>query len=229
MRCLYLEKSPYRRTRLNRGVVGQLGGLIGPQHLAVYERPIGGLLIDNLISALTTEDQGMFSRHFGVLSDLHITVARHGLTADFTPSEEIAPFANGEELSLGAPGVGDQHTHNPAGVAFAQPTARFGHCSRRHRFRFSPLSRERYLPHHRPLTFGARCCVFHVDLLILIDAYQMLTRVSSLEKAYTAILPRLRQTSRLHCFTVHARPILTILLIMTLHQANSRDLVKRSL
>src|SRR5262249_14366748 len=166
MRCLYLEKSPYRRTRLNRGVVGQLGGLIGPQHLAVYERPIGGLLIDNLISALTTEDQGMFSRHFGVLSDLHITVARHGLTADFTPSEEIAPFANGEELSLGAPCVGDQHSHILAGVAFAQPTARFGHCSRRHRFRFSPLSRERYLPHNRPLASGGSDYLYPLTLLL---------------------------------------------------------------
>src|SRR5712691_12991175 len=93
----------------------------------------------------------MFRRHLGVLRDLHITAAWHGLTADVAPSQKIAPFANGEELPFAVPGVGDQSTDNPARIAFAQLLPRLAGHPGRHRFRFSPLCHRRDSAHHRPL------------------------------------------------------------------------------
>src|SRR5712692_7539257 len=103
---------------------------------------------------MPAEDEGMLSRHLGVLNNLHITVARHGLTTDFAPPQEIAPFANREELPLGAPGVGDQHPHNPAHVALAPLTTCPGCRLGRHGLRFAPPALGRHLPHYRPLASG---------------------------------------------------------------------------
>src|SRR5574341_30202 len=103
---------------------------------------------------MPTQDEGVLGRHLGVLRHLHITAARHRLTTDFAPPQEIAPFANREELPLGPPGVGDQHPHNAARVALAPLATCLGCRLCRHGLRFAPLSRGRHLPHDRPLASG---------------------------------------------------------------------------
>jgi hypothetical protein len=74
--------------------------------LIAQEGAVATLLVVDLISAMTVQDQGMLGGHPDVLRDQDVTQLMTGVTVHLTSADEILSLSHCEHLAFWTPRVG---------------------------------------------------------------------------------------------------------------------------